>query len=252
MSLSPIRFSHLKLMAKSPLHFRYAADEAGEQTLSMRLGSFSHALLFGQPLAVYTGKVRRGKEWDEFEAAHTGKAIVNRREYDEARRMADSVLSCREAVELLNCGPREQTIDWSILGRSCSGTPDVRGSEFIVDLKTTRDSDPERFVRDGLRRCYHAQLAWYMDGVIASGLGIPTRAAIVAVESAPPHPVTVLHLTDRAIEQGRRLCRLWMERLLTCEASDSWPGYAQTGVPFDVPDDDDLVLKIGGEEVEIG
>lgn len=248
--LAPVRFSHLKLMAKSPLHFRFAADEETDETLAMRLGSVSHALLFGMPVAVYH-KTRRGKDWDEFSVEHAGKTIVNRKEHDSARRIADAVLQNPEAVELLNSGPREEKIHWSMLGRGCAGTPDVRGQDVIVDLKTTRCSDPERFVRDGLRRCYHAQLAWYIDGVIASGLGTPSRAAIVAVESAPPHPVTVLHLTDRAIEQGRRLCRLWLERLLTCESSEQWPGYAQSAVPFDVPDDDALVLKVGGEDLEV-
>lgn len=251
MTLASVRFSHLKLIAKSALHFRYAVDEDSDQSLAMRLGSHCHALLFDQPLAVYHGKTRTGAAWKEFQTLNSGRTIVNSREHDEARRMADAVLANREAVELLACGPREQTIDWEVLGRTCSGTPDVRGREFVVELKTTRCSDPDRFVRDGLRRCYHAQLAWYMDGVIASGLGTPSKAAIVAVESAAPHPVTVLHLTDRAIDQGRRLCRLWMERLLSCEASDQWPGYAQSSVPFDVPDDDSLMLKIGGEEMEI-
>jgi hypothetical protein len=39
--------------------------------------------------------------------------------------------------------------------------------------------------------------------------------------------------------------------LLTCEASDQWPGYAQSSVPFDVPDDDGLILKVGGEDFEV-
>jgi hypothetical protein len=75
----------------------------------------------------------------------------------------------------------------------------------------------------------------------------PLAAYVVAVESTPPFPVTVMRLTDRALDQGERLCTSWMETLLNCEASNFWPPYAQSIVPLDVPDDPEIEFSDGEE-----
>lgn len=245
----PVRFSALKHMSRSPAHFLHAAESGFEETLAMRLGSGCHAILFAQPCIVFPGKVRNGKVWDAFEAEHAEKCILNAREYDQAQAMADAILCHFDARRLLFADDvvHESTIHWQQLGRDCSGTPDVRGGKYIVDLKTTRCAEPGRFVRDGGFRHYPAQLAWYMDGVIASHLGTPSEAYIVAVESTPPHPVTVLRLTDRALMQGRKACRIWLERLLGCERDDRWPGYVESIVDFDA--DEPLELEVEGQRM---
>ena len=94
---------------------------------------------------------------------------------------------------------------------------------------------------------YHAQLAWYADGAKAAGLVLAPRCYVVAVEMKPPHVVTCLELTDRALDMGRRAYRLWWERLMVCERSDYWPGYVEGIAPLDVPEDE--TLWIDGEEV---
>lgn len=246
--MNPVRFSHLKYMSRTPMHFRWALDNVVEETLAMRLGSGAHAALFEQPIAVFTGKVRNGAKWQEFEAEHAGQCILNVREYDQANRIADAVREHDLAYTLIFAtdAVREQRVYWEQLGLKRCGTPDVRTARYIVDLKTTKCADPARFARDGAFRSYHAQLADYTDGVSLSGLGTPAEAYIVAVESSPPHPVTVLRLTDNAIDQGRRLCRVWMERLLTCERANHWPGYVEGIVDFDV--DVPLELEFGDDE----
>jgi hypothetical protein len=245
----PIRFSHLKQMAQSPAHVLDAMADAVDETLSMRIGSGAHAILLGKPWAVYSG-IRRGKAWDEFQAANEGSCLLNEAEYDHASRMVDAIRSHSRARELLAGLELETTLDGEYLGRKTSGTPDAFGAEFVVELKSTRCANPERFVRDGTWRHYHAQLAWYRELIGCARGTRPERAFIVAVENRRPYCVTVFELTRAALERGERSCRLWMERLLVCESEGRWPGYIETDAVFDVEDDDAARINIDGEEVE--
>jgi len=253
----PVRFSNLKRIGQSPMHYWHAVQHGYEETLPMRLGSGVHALLFDQPWTVWTGSgtgkkpVRNGKVWDAFERDNIDKCILSIGEYRKARAISEAVKRKERAYELLTEGVRESPISWTCLGRACASRPDVRNPGRIVELKSTKCAEPGRFARDGRWRAYHAQLAFYLDAVIQSGLGTPDRAYIVAVESAPPYPVTVLRLTERAIDIGRRMCRLWLEQLLACEAEEYWPGYLESDAEFDIPDEEGSLI-IDGETVSLG
>ena len=241
----PIRFSILKAMAKSPAHYRALRDTPFAPTASMRIGTITHRLVLGGDLVVYDGR-RAGKAWDEFEAAHGGEEIFTASELEQAKPIAASVQRSDMAMHWLG-GVQEQRIDWTFLGRTFRSTPDAYGVGRVADLKTTRCSEPGRFGRDAIGMHYHAQLACYG---MALGLDVGDDHVIVAVERVAPYAVTVLRLTDRAVEAGRRLCHAWMERLLVCEASNEWPGYVQSMIDLDVPEE--LELDFGdAEEMEI-
>jgi hypothetical protein len=245
----PVRFSNLKRMAQSPAHYRAACQYPDGDTLSRRLGRGVHAMLFGQPLVLWTGKVRNGKAWDAFEGLHSDKEILNAKEHAQASSITRAIRSNADAARLLFDGTTlERRIHWQLQGRDCAGTPDAVGPLGLVDLKTARTTEPDKFVRAASWMAYHAQLAWYRDGCELAGLPRPDPCFIVAVESVEPYAVTVLRLTERALDQGRRLSRLWFERLLVCEASNEWPSYSQSIVDFDLPDDEASGLIIDGED----
>lgn len=143
----------------------------------------------------------------------------------------------------------EQTLEWEQCGRKRRSTPDVRSEHYVTELKTTRCAEPGRFVRDGLFRAYNAQIADQIAAVAAVTGKRPSKGYVVAVESTPPYPVTVFELTPRALERGEQLVRLWLERLLVCEASNHWPAYRECIESFDVPEDD-IELVFGDEEEE--
>lgn len=154
-------------------------------------------------------------------------------------------------MELLT-GDRQQVTRWAMNGRSCQGTPDVFLRNRVVELKSTRSANPDWFQYDARKLAYHAQLAWYANGLVQAGRIDPNpKLFIVAVESTAPYPVTIFELTPQAVEAGNKLWRLWFERLLVCEASNTWPAYTEAVVPFDVPDTGEFILKIEGEDVEV-
>lgn len=246
----PLHFHQLKAMGQSPMHFEHALRVGRKETVSLRYGIALDAGVFAtREVVVYQGE-RRGAKWKEFEQASPGKVIITAKEQPIVEGMARSLLARPDALELLR-GERQKTINWSILGRECEGTPDSFTEHRVTDLKTTRTAHPERFPWEARRFGYTAQLSWYRHGLQAAGFPRPDRAFIVAVESVPPHPVTIFELTERALDLGERTWRLWFERLRACEESNAWPPYTESFVPLDAPEEEGFALTIGGEEVEI-
>lgn len=243
MKIDELHFSTLKLMAKSPAHVKAAVETGWQPTRAMNQGTLIHALVLGGDYVVYDGS-RRGKKWEAFEVEHEGRFIVTRKEHDEARRAADAVLSHPLAGPLLE-GRKEWSWTAKMYGRKCAGRIDVAGRN-TVDLKSGNDMEPGRFSRTCLRMGYNAQLSWYQDARRALGED-PGEAYIVGVESKAPFAVTVLRVTPRALLEGQKMTRLWLERLAACEAADEWPGYVQSVVDLDIVEDAELIID--GEEV---
>lgn len=235
-----VRFSALKEIERSPFHYLHAVQDDREETLAMRLGSGAHALLLGKPVRLWNqpakkgdGKApRQGKAWDEFRAENPDALILNAREMAEADAMTKAVRAHRRAMELIEGTIQERTVMWEHRGRRCRSTPDIRSRLHVVEFKTCQNAEPSKFRRDAYWRHYHAQLAFYLDAITASGEGEPQEAYIIAVESSEPYGVSVMPLTDRAIRAGRQLYCDWFLRLLDCEARNEWSGYEE--VPFDV------------------
>lgn len=246
----PVRFTNLKQMARSPAHYLHNLQQEREDTPAFKLGRATHRLaLEGILPVIYDGR-RAGKEWEAFAAGQQCpmEDILNVRESEQVCAIAGAVRRHPEAVRLLR-GTIEQKLQWQLGGRDCQGTPDVVAHGHIADLKTCRDAHPDRLMWQALRLNYHAQLAWYREGVRLSGAGTPSEAYIVAVESTPPHPVVVLRVTEPMLERGARLCRLWFEQLLVCEESGVWPGYSEAIVDWNDTEGDGVPLLIDGEEV---
>lgn len=212
----------------------------------MDIGTAADLLILGgRRVVAYPGPVRRGKDFDAFCCANANAVILTQREYACAMGIAEAVAGCADAVRVLT-GARQETQSWPFMGRACRGTPDVRGVDFITDLKTGETSDPRRFHWKVLRYAYHAAAAWYLGGLGLAGFHAVRHAYIVAVEQTPPHAVTVFQFTDRVLDMGDRLCRLWFEQLQVCEASGAFPPYSQSIVELDLPDDEAIDLGDAG------
>lgn len=245
-----LSFSALKQMGRSPAHYRAAVTQQLVETPAMRFGTLVHAIVLGGDFAVYEGE-RRGNAWKAFEEEHAGRFIVTKKEYDRAAEVARAVHDdpvVRETGVLV--GDREVTLKWDAHGRACRGRLDVlKPRRFITDLKLTRDAHPERFHWQARRLAYPAQMEWYAQGAaVATGHEV-TDLYIVAVESSPPHLVTVHRVSDELRDQARRQIVGWLEALRVCEDSDEWPGYAQHIVPMDVLEEGDG-LAWGDDEEE--
>lgn len=239
-----IRFSHLRAYGKSPLHGHTALTGVEQDvTNSMQLGTAVHALYAKHKLVCgYPGKVRRGKEFDAFAADHPGHEILTMSAYENALAMADAVRNCELAQPYLE-GVREETLLFRWNGLNCRATPDIRGNNFLTELKTSATSEPNRFLWHALKMHYHAQMRMQM-------LACPAAkdCFIVCVEAKVPYPVTVFHIEPRALEQGEKCLTLWAEALKGYEASGVFPPYVSCVMPLDIPEDEEFQLEFGEEE----
>jgi len=238
---APERFSTLKCFATSALHYKHARDNAFIETLSMRLGSGGHAMLFGTPYVVWQGKDRKAKGYADFEKENAGTLILTKSEERKAAAMAAAIRANPIASRLLfNGAALEQRIDWTWQGRAFRSTPDVAGRTFIVDLKCLRSADPDKVKWQSRDMHYNAQAALYRRALHGtphpSGLDYDIKDCyLLVVENKAPYPVTMLRFTDAALEAGDRSCVEWMERLRECEERNEWPGYTGDVVDLDVP-----------------
>jgi len=241
----PMRFSTLKLIQQSPLHYWFACQRAYEETLSMRLGSGAHAILFGTPYVVWSGR-RQSKAWDAFEAEHAGETILTQSEYQKAWDMAEAIRSHPIAKRLLFTDTvLEKRIDWEWQGRAFRSTPDAASRTTCVDLKCLRSAEPDKVKWQSNNMGYHVQAAVYKRALNSTGLHHIKDNYLVVVENKQPHPVTVLRFTETALESGDRIAAGWLEQAMACEAAGNYPGYTQTIVDLELPmtdfifDDDD-------------
>lgn len=243
MGLEPVRFSRLKLIARSPLHYAAATVE---ETLAMERGSAVHSLLLGgQPVIAWEeGRPRRGKDYDAFVADNPGALVLTATAFAEAHEIAEAVKRDKLAMAALD-GEREQERAWKFGDRACAGRIDAITFDGVTELKVSQTADPARFIWHALQMGWLSQGAWYLDGLAASGQ-VLEHVRIVAVEPKPPFAVTTFRLDEDTIAKARATYRLWFERLLVCEQSDEWPPYAQSEVVLSLPDND-IELDFGDE-----
>jgi hypothetical protein len=227
-AVQAVRWSVLKEMRRSPKHYQYRLTHPREDTPFFRLGRAVHTAvlepdLFPATVAVFGGKVRRGKEWDAFETENEGRTILKRDEMAMCLGIRDSVRAHPVARHLLEYGEAEKTIVWKDprTGLTCKGRIDWLNS-MLCDLKTDGQLDPRRFANSVVRYGYHCQLASYREGLRANGIDAPVK--FMVVESDPPYDVGVFSLDEDALYAGEEELHRLMDRVVECAASGKWPG----------------------------
>jgi hypothetical protein len=236
-ALDRLNWSRLRLIGRSPAHFRQGY---GDDSSSFALGTAAHMAIleperFAAEYTIYPGR-RAGKAWEAFEAEHlaAGRQILNQREYDNALAIRDAVHRHAPAMRYLQGGAAEQTLTWSLGQFECKGRADYIGAA-IVDLKSTKDASPRSFATSCARYGYFGQAAWYSDGLYLS-TGERKPFVIIAVESSPPHIVTVFRVTDAVLAAGRDQYMSLLGRLDYCQKSGFWGGYVeQDEIDLEVP-----------------
>ena len=86
----------------------------------------------------------------------------------------------------------------------------VTDAGLVIDIKTTEDASPVAFGKQAVNLGYALSAAHYLEGMRATGIGIPDRFILLACEKVPPYGVVTYYLSPEAIERGDNWRRLAM------------------------------------------
>jgi len=130
-----------------------------------------------------------------------------------------------QARELFTGHRAEASVFWEEDGHMLKCRPDAwHDNERLVDLKTTRDANPNTFGKTAHEYGYHQSAAHYIDGVkAATGEDLPFH--FVLVEKTEPYLVSVVELDVEAVNLGRQLNDRAKRIYRECVESGNWPGY---------------------------
>jgi hypothetical protein len=214
------------------------------------LGTAAHQLVLGAGAELVL--VDRPR-WDTNEVKAEIAAIrerggvpLKKAEWDQVHAMAAALRRHPVAARLFEpgTGNPERTLVWqdaetgvwcrAMLDWLPNGAP---GQRLIVpDYKSCLSAQPDKFARAMADHGYHIQLAHYLAGVRALGLGDERATAVlVAQEKNPPYLVSVVQPDLTALRVGEMRIREALRIYADCMESGQWPGYTDDVVPVELP-----------------
>lgn len=230
--------SGLKLVERSPAHFRYRAESPPSR--AMQLGSAIHCALL-EPERFTTDYVllkdvkdRRASEYKAATKVHGTERVLVSTEADQVAGMQEAVLSNPSMAKRLNAeGWRELSLfvrdpETGVLIRVRYDLLTADG--IAVDLKSCQDARPEEFSRSIFNYAYDLQCALYRDA-FEWATGETPVFEFAVVEKDMPHGHKLYEPDHTMIQEGRRRYREALNLFAQCEQSGNWPG-----LPCDGPE----------------
>ena len=164
-----LNYSALKLIDKSPKHFKHFLDAGGTpDSAAYAQGRAMHSALlephkFNNDYIIQPPqfKMRSGKAWEAFLEANPDKTILKLDDYS-------SVLECARIVKEDPIAKKfftkkfkfEHSIFWEYRGIACKSQLDISGPN-LADYKSSIDVKPSEFCKSSWRYGYHVQFAFY-------------------------------------------------------------------------------------------
>lgn len=245
--------SRLTLLQRSPAHAKEAIDNPQPSTDAQQIGTATHWAILDPDLfrervdvaeqceaitgkgtqCSYTGKVRVDGSWYCNRHAPDAPAddllVIDADTRDQIAAMREQVEAHPTAGALVSMpGVAEATALFEHEGLYCKARLDYWGPETgtLVDLKTTRDAQPDAFQRSIWNYGYFRQLAFYRYALEQLGKTVD-EALIIAVEKNPPYAVAVYRLSEETLSAGWRQLEDLLDRYARCIQTDEWPGYGE-------------------------
>jgi len=256
--------SDLKLLRRSPAHFKYLKDNPKETTPAMAAGKSLHCAIleperFMERHAIIPDNApkkpttaqrnsanpteaaqQRIQYWDQWDMMNQGKLLITPEKAAEYLEIGGIVRNHPELSVFFDSGKAEHAVfgEDPETGILCKCKPDylTRFDDFKVclEIKSCEDSRPKPFQRTAYNFEYFTAAAFYQD-VMEWSIGRPDLYLIVAFERDPPYGIQIYEVPDEAIERGRD----WYDQSLSlykqCLEDDNWPCYPLDIEVLDLP-----------------
>lgn len=226
--------SGLKILLEEGGPARYQAAKKGprKEKPEWDFGTAVHTLVLGtgaqiRVLNFDSWRTKASKEAAAL-ARLDGEVPILEKDYGPIEEAANKVLEL--AGDYFKGGTPEQSMFW----RHNGDGPWLRGrmdyyvpGEYIVDLKTMRDTTTRGIDRDVWDFRYYYQAAWYRRGVHAlTGKWLPY--IIVAVEKTEPYLCRIIEVPDDYLAIGETHMDKALDLYRECTETGIWPGHPST------------------------
>lgn len=232
-------------LKKCPAYFKWRKENPIGHKPAFDLGSLVHCMVL-EPLEVEgrfamfstdarpepdkTMASKANKEWKaEFVKMNEFKTVIEFDVWNKALAMSNSVRQA--AGELLTNEENvfEKTILWERDGVEMKGKIDIYNPNFLADIKTTRSSNPEHFMRDAnYKYSYYRQAAVYLDGDANGFYSGEKPFYFITVENEAPYLSTVIEVGSSMIAKGMVEYKSLVALYRKCNEKDKWPGYNES------------------------
>lgn len=236
--------SGMKVLLRSPKHFRLARTENRAPKKVFDVGDAAHALVLGvgMPIVEFPAHLLSGpnmaiqsnaaKDWEN-KARADKKVPLKPRDFQAVRRMADAVLTNVKAKRVLEAAPwREVSLfgEDEATGVQIRSRLDALGEGILGDLKTIPDVSPRKITNAVVDLGYDLSAEMYRQMVIRVLGYDPGPMNLIFVEKELPHEVRVVRLADPAWRVGGETkIRAALDLFAWCTEQGVWPGDDEDG-----------------------
>jgi hypothetical protein len=216
------------LATRTPAHYQHDKQHP-KFSDAFTLGTAAHSLILeddtsGIEVVMADNWLSKAAKEAKAAALAEGKQPLLVKEWLQVQAMQEAVMSHPVARAAFIGHKAEQSVFWDEDGLMLKCRPDAWKPGVLVDLKTTRDANPNEFGKTAYEYGYHQSAAHYIDGVkAATGEELPFH--FVLVEKTEPYLVSVVELDIEAINLGRQLNDRAKRIYRECVETGTWPGY---------------------------
>lgn len=246
-----LRASDLRMLKRSPAHWRAAKENPKKPTDALLFGRAIHAALengekFIETYAVEPEVNRRTNEGkaqikEFYDKLPRGAIVVKPEWVDPIKGMLLKMREHRLVGNMIRHGTREGSL-WvkdPETGLTLKCKPDlITSRNHLVDFKSTIDASEEAFMHcifSGRKYFYSLQLAHYCHCLKLAGLSSGESATIIAIEKKEPYGINIFPLDVGHLEVGEKWRRMLTKTYAMCLESGKWPSYPEQAVHVSIP-----------------
>lgn len=224
--------SALKLIRRSPAHFKYKEDKA--PSLAMQMGTHLHMALleperFAKHYVIAQAEDKRSPYYKGLVKDVGADRVLTLTDHRKLIGMQEAAYRNSRFRKYMQLGGRNElsvVASDPVTGQLVKCRFDRKGdSHWALDVKKCQDARGSEFTKAITNYGYYMQVAFYQHVWFCETGERITEFPLLAIEEDSPHGVVFHDLDDVALELGKLHFREALETYARCRDSGIWPGY---------------------------